>query len=64
MAKKTNYIAKTPDHKGLITYSDEEHTVWRDLYAQQIPSTRQYADDIYLKGLDLLDMPANRIPNV
>ena len=62
MAKKTNYIAKVPDEQGLINYSAEEHAVWRDLYAQQIPSTKKYAADVYLKGLDLLDMPANRIP--
>jgi phenylalanine-4-hydroxylase len=62
MAKKTNYIAKAPDDQGLIHYSDEEQAIWCDLYAQQIPSTRQYADDTYLKGLDLLEMPADRIP--
>ena len=62
MAKKTNYIAKAPDDQRLIHYSDEEHAVWRDLYGQQIPSTRQYADKVYLKGLDLLEMPADRIP--
>ena len=62
MAKKTNYIAKILDEQGLINYSAEEHAVWRDLYAQQIPSTKKYAADAYLKGVDLLDMPANRIP--
>ena len=61
MPKNTNYIAKIPDDQGLINYAAEEHAVWRDLYTQQIPSTQQYAADIYLKGLDLLDMPANRI---
>ena len=62
MAKTTNYTAKIPDEQGLINYSAEEHAVWRDLYAQQIPSTKKYAADAYLKGLELLDMPANRIP--
>lgn len=62
MPKNTNYIAKIPDDQGLINYSAEEHAVWRDLYTQQLPSTQKYAADIYLKGLDLLDMSANRIP--
>ena len=62
MAKKTNYIAKIPDEQGLINYSAEEHAVWRDLYTQQNPSTKKYAADVYLKGLDLLDMPDHRIP--
>lgn len=55
-------MAKTADEQGVINYSAEEHAVWRDLYAQQIPSTKKYAADVYLKGLDLLDMPADRIP--
>lgn len=62
MAKKTNYIAKAPDDQGLINYSAEEHAIWRDLYAQQIPNTKKYAADAYVKGLDLLNMPTNRIP--
>ena len=62
MPKNTNYTAKIPDDQGLINYSAEEHAVWSDLNAQQIPSTQKYAADVYLKGLDLLDMSANRIP--
>ena len=62
MAKKTNYIAKTPDDQGRINYPAEEHAIWRDLFAQQIPNTKKYAADVYLKGLDLLGMPTNRIP--
>ena len=35
MAKQTNYIAKTPDANGVINYSEEEHSVWSDLFKQQ-----------------------------
>jgi len=62
MAKQTKYIAKTPDHKGIIYYSEEEHAIWRDLYAQQIPSAERYSASPYLAGLDMLSMSDKCIP--
>ena len=50
MAKQTNYIAKTPDANGVINYSEEEHSVWSDLFNQQQANIQQYAADVYLDG--------------
>ena len=58
MAKQTNYIAKTPDANGVINYSEEEHSVWSDLFKQQQASIQQYAADVYLDGLEKLAMPS------
>jgi phenylalanine-4-hydroxylase len=62
MAKQTNYIAKTPDANGVINYSEEEHSVWSDLFNQQQANIQQYAADVYLDGLEKLAMPSDRIP--
>ena len=42
MAKQTNYIAKTPDANGVINYSEEEHSVWSDLFNQQKANIQHY----------------------
>jgi phenylalanine-4-hydroxylase len=62
MAKRTNYVAKVPDERGIIHYADEEHAVWRDLYAQQIPNIQKHAADAYLRGFGLLSMSDQQIP--
>lgn len=62
MTKRTSYVAKTPDQKGIVSYTDEEHAVWRDLYAQQIPSNAKYSANAYLSGLDMLSMSDQFIP--
>ena len=62
MAKQTNYIANTPDANGVINYSEEEHSVWSDLFNQQQANIQQYAADVYLDGLEKLAMPSDRIP--
>jgi len=58
----TNYIAKTPDAQGIIPYSAEENSVWRDLYARQIKIIENRACDEYLAGLQALNLPTDRVP--
>lgn len=58
----TTYVAKVPDAAGFIAYSDEENAVWRDLVARQWPNVHRYAAQPYLKGLAILDMPRDRVP--
>ncbi|MDP6968250.1 MAG: phenylalanine 4-monooxygenase [Gammaproteobacteria bacterium] len=62
MSKRSNYIAKTPDHKGVINYTEHEHAIWRDLYTQQFESTAKYAASSYLAGQALLPMSEQCIP--
>lgn len=58
----TSYLAKEPDAFGRIAYSPEEDAVWADLVARQWPMVRAHAAAPYLRGLELLDMPRNRVP--
>lgn len=62
MPKSTEYQAKHPDADGFIAYDPEENTVWRDLVAQQLPAVRRHMAAPYLRGLDLLDLPQDRVP--
>jgi phenylalanine-4-hydroxylase len=62
MGKSTKYEAKVPDANGVIPYSDEEHSVWRDLYARQIDIIQGRVCQEFLDGLDILKLPTDRIP--
>lgn len=62
MPKSTEYAAKVADDRGFIAYDAEEDAVWRDLMAQQLPAVRNRMASPYLRGLDLLDLPQDRVP--
>lgn len=62
MAKTSAYTAKIPGPDGRITYTEEENSVWRDLYARQEPNVRKMAAPDYLTGFDKLALPADRVP--
>lgn len=62
MGKSTKYEAKVPDENGIIPYSDDEHAVWADLYARQIKIVEGRACKEFLDGLEILDLPRDRIP--
>jgi phenylalanine-4-hydroxylase len=58
----TSYLAKEPDAAGRIAYTTEEDAVWTDLVARQWPMVEAHAAAPYLKGLQLLDMASDRVP--
>src|SRR5690625_4773126 len=62
MSGATKYEAKLPDKNGIIPYTDEEHEVWRDLYAREIESIRGRVCQEFIDGLEILNLPADRIP--
>ncbi|RYV02485.1 phenylalanine 4-monooxygenase [Shewanella sp. OPT22] len=62
--KGTKYISHEPDASGLFHYSDEEHDVWRQLYARQEVNLPGRACKEYLDGIDALNMPKDRIPQL
>ncbi len=47
-----------------IEFPPEQHAIWADLYARQIPNIRQYACSDYLQGFDILSMNPERIPTL
>lgn len=61
MGKSTKYQAKVPDENGIIPYSDEENSVWRDLYARQIEIIPGRVCQEFLDGIEMLDLPTDQI---
>jgi phenylalanine-4-hydroxylase len=62
MGKSTKYEAKVPDENGIIPYTDDEHSVWRELYARQIDVIQGRVCQEFHDGLEILDLPHDRIP--
>ncbi|MFW5815508.1 MAG: phenylalanine 4-monooxygenase [Wenzhouxiangella sp.] len=62
MAKSSAYQAKVVDADGIIAYSDEEHSVWAELYARQMRVIENRVCQPFLDGLDTLKLPQDRIP--
>lgn len=64
MGKGTSYQAKAPDQFGEISYTSEEHDIWRQLITRQMDWIDDTACDEFLAGLELLDLPMDRIPQL
>ncbi|WP_332874235.1 phenylalanine 4-monooxygenase [Bowmanella yangjiangensis] len=64
MSKSTQYVSRQPDANGVIHWSDEENQIWHDLVERQLQIIRGRACDEFMHGLDLLNLPHNRIPQL
>lgn len=63
-AKKQPYLSHQPDANGHIHYSDDEHAMWQALLERQAKQTPNRACVEYLQGLDKLNLPPTRIPQL
>ncbi len=64
MSKASNYVAKEPDEKGLIAYTESEDQIWSFLITRQNSLVAERACDEFLEGLDTLKLPTERIPQL
>ncbi len=62
MDKRHVYIAKQPDGRGYIPYTDEENAVWHTLYQRQVPIVAPRACQAYLDGLEALKLSPDHVP--
>ena len=62
--KPSKYVAREPDASGFIEYTELEHQTWQRLIERQLEVVPGRACDEYLHGLELLDLPRNRIPQL
>ncbi len=60
--KTTTYTAKTIDEKGNAAYTEEENQIWHELITRQLPIIENRACDEYKQGIQLLNLPHDRIP--
>lgn len=45
-------------------YSEDNHESWRRLYARMQPRWERYANDHFLRGIDALQLPTDRVPRL
>jgi len=64
MSKGTKYVAKPMDEQGIIHWTDEENQIWNELVTRQMPAIQGKVCDEYLHGLELLNLPHDRIPQL
>jgi len=64
MGKQSKYVSKQPDANGIIHWSDEDNAVWHDLVERQLKHIPGKACDEYMHGLELLNLPSDRIPQL
>ncbi|RDE24455.1 phenylalanine 4-monooxygenase [Motiliproteus coralliicola] len=64
MKSASTYRARQPDRHGLIEYPDEENQTWQRLMERQLPILPGRACPEYLDGLERLQLPVDRIPQL
>lgn len=64
MSKQSSYISKQSDAHGVIHWTDEENQIWSELMARQLQCIKGKACDEYFSGLEKLQMPSDRIPQL
>lgn len=60
----TQYRSKPVNDKGIVEWSSEEDQVWSDLVSRQLHLVKQRACKEYLAGLELLNLPLDRAPQI
>lgn len=58
------YEAKTPNHLGLVEYSNEENEVWKTLYDRQIKLLNGRACKEFIEGVHALELTDKEIPQL
>ena len=60
--KTSTYVSNPVDEHGIANYSDEENEIWHDLITRQIPLVQNRACDEYIRGIHLLNLSHDKIP--
>jgi len=61
---KAHYVARVADDNGIIRYTDEEHAIWAALYQRQRQAINGRACAEFIHGLDILQLPTDRVPQL
>ncbi len=62
MESFVGYVAKVPDARGYIAYTEEEHETWQTLYDRQTLLVKNRACNSFFKGIENLSLSRDRIP--
>ncbi|GAL31866.1 phenylalanine-4-hydroxylase [Vibrio maritimus] len=58
------YVSNPVNEQGIIDWSEEENRIWHDLVERQLDLVKDRACKEYLRGLELLDLPLDRAPQL
>ena len=64
MGKATKYVSKVADEQGVIAWSAEENKIWQELLTRQLSTVKNTACDEFVAGLEKLNLPLDRIPQL
>jgi len=64
MSKQSKYVSKQSDSNGIIHWQDDENQRWQRLYERQMRLLKGRACEQYMHGIDLLQMPHDKIPQL
>ena len=64
MAKATKYVSKVADEHGNIAWTAEENQIWQALITRQLSIVKDTACDEFNEGLEKLNLPIDRIPQL
>jgi phenylalanine-4-hydroxylase len=64
MSKSSSYTSRQSDENGNIDWSDEENSIWQELVERQLECIKGKACDEFFVGLDKLNLPLDRIPQL
>lgn len=64
MPLNPSYVSKTPDENGLYSYTDEENSVWAELFSAQVEYLKSRASNAFLEGISALALTASAVPQV
>jgi phenylalanine-4-hydroxylase len=64
MSKSCAYRARIPDAGGYVPYTDEENQTWHELITTQLPRLDGRVCDEYVRALDRMAFPRDRIPQL
>ena len=64
MSKSSKYVSRQSDETGFIAWSDEENQIWHELISRQLSVVEGKACDEYMAGLQKLQLPTDRIPQL
>lgn len=62
--KSTKYVSKHADEQGIIHWSAQENKIWNTLISRQLSHIKNKACDEYFVGLEKLQLPMDKIPQL
>ena len=60
--KNSKYSSRPLDSEGNALYTEEDNQTWRELFARQIPIIQDRACEEYIRGMRLLNLSTDRVP--